>query len=261
MMVTSQVFDSISPWILFLFIIFFLLLAFDIGRRAGIIVERRWPDEAEANVAAKVGAALTILAFLLAFVVNLTLNTFNEKRQLVISEANAIGTAYLRAGYLPEPYKSESRQLLHEYIDFRLKVVDPTKSQVAIAQSEQIQDKLWVIVEQVATETPTPTASLYISSINDLIDIHTQRLTSEIGFRLPLSFTLGLLGVSMLVMVLIGISDSYRERNNRLALVVIVVLVALVFLLIIGMDRSNIGLVRVPLTPLIDLQQKLGTLP
>jgi hypothetical protein len=260
-MVTNQVFDSLPAWVIFFLIVLLLLLAFYIGQRVGKAVEKRWPDEAEANVAAKVGAGLTILAFLLAFVVNLTLNNFNDKRQLVVSEANAIGTAYLRAGYLAEPYQSQSRQLLREYLDLRLKIIDPTESQAAIVQSEQIQDKLWVIAEQVATDTPTPTASLYISAVNDLIDIHTERITSEIGFRIPLSFTLGLLGVSMLVMVLIGISDSYRERNNRLALVVIVVLLALVFVLVIGMDRSNMGLVRVPLQPLIELQQRLNSLP
>lgn len=260
-MVTNQVLDSLPAWLIFFLIVLLLLLAFYIGQRMGKAVERRWPDEAEANVAAKVGAGLTILAFLLAFVVNLTLNNFNDKRQLVVSEANAIGTAYLRAGYLAEPYQSQSRQLLSEYLDLRLKIIDPTESSAAIVQSEQIQDKLWVIAEQVATDTPTPTASLYISAVNDLIDIHTERIISEIIYRIPLSFTLGLLGVSMLVMVLIGISDSYREHNNRLALVVILVLLALVFLLVIGMDRSNIGMVRVSVQPLIDLQQRLSELP
>ena len=93
--------------------------------------------------------------------------------------------------------------------------------------------------------------------MNEVIDLHTERLSAEIDFRLPLPFLFGLLGVSFLTMVLVGITDSYHEHRNRIALIVLVVILSLAFLLIIELDRSNTSLIRVSQKPLIDLQQRL----
>lgn len=93
----------------------------------------------DSGVGAIVAATLALLAFLLAFVVGFAANIFNERRELVIDEANAIRTAYLRAGYLDEPYRTESRELLREYVDRRLAAREPEKREMAITRSEQIQ--------------------------------------------------------------------------------------------------------------------------
>jgi len=81
------------------------------------------------------------------------------------------------------------------------------------------------------------------------------------GFRVPLPIMLGLLGVAAMTMFLLGINDGYHERNNRIALIVLVVILSLVFLLFVGLDRSNSGLIRVPVKPLLDLEQRLSLLP
>ena len=260
-MVITQLLVMLPPWSIFLLTALILLLAFEAGLRLGKIIQQRWPDKYEAGVGTKVGAALTILALLLAFVINFSISVFNERRQLVVSEANAIGTAYLRAGYLSEPYKSESRRLLRDYLNLRLEVIDPAKAQAAIARSEGIQDTLWKSAEELARDAPLPTVSLYILSLNEIINLHTERINAEMGFRVPLTIMLGLLGISVMTMMLIGINDGYHERNNRLALIVLVVILSLIFLLFVALDRSNVGLIRVPLKPLIDLQHRLDVIP
>src|SRR5512139_2394357 len=131
-MVTTQPLAMLPPWSIFLLTALILFLAFEAGLRLGKIVQQRWPDKYEAGVGTKVGAALTILALLLAFVINFSISIFNERRQLVVSEANAISTTYLRAGYLPEPYKGESRRLLRDYLSLRLELIDPAKALAAI---------------------------------------------------------------------------------------------------------------------------------
>jgi hypothetical protein len=260
-MVITQLLVMLPPWSIFLLTALFLLLAFEAGLRLGKIIQQRWPDKYEAGVGTKVGAALTILALLLAFVINFSISVFNERRLLVVSEANAIGTAYLRAGYLSEPYKSESRRLLRDYLNLRLEVIDPAKAQAAIARSEGIQDTLWKSAEELARDAPLPTVSLYILSLNEIINLHTERINAEMGFRVPLTIMLGLLGISVMTMMLIGINDGYHERNNRLALIVLVVILSLIFLLFVALDRSNVGLIRVPVNPLIDLQHRLDVIP
>jgi hypothetical protein len=238
-----------------------LFLAAEAGFRLSIPVQKRWPDKSEAGVGVMVGAALALLGFLLAFVTSIALGNFNQRRQLVVSEANAIGTAYLRAGYLADPYGVESRKLLREYVGLRLKALDPAATASAIARSEQIHDELWLIAEQVAIKNQTPTVALYLSSLNQLIDLHTERLNAELGFRVPPIMLLGIYIVAILTMILIGVHGGYHEKHNLIALIMVVLIVSVVFLVIIEMDRSNVGLLQIPQKALIDLQQRLGMMP
>ena len=227
----------------------------------GKLVQRRWPDKDEAGVGTVVGASLALLGFLLAFVTSIAIGNFNQRRQLVISEANAIGTTYLRAGYLADPYGTKSRELLREYVSLRLKALDPAATESAIARSEQIHDEMWLIAEEVAKGDPGPTIALYLSALNEVIDVHTERINAELGYRVPPVILLGLCIVAVLTMILIGVYDSYREKHNLIALIIVVSIVAVVFLVIIDMDRSNVGLLQIPQKALIDLQQKLNMLP
>jgi hypothetical protein len=256
-----QPLDMLPIWSVYLLTVIFLLLAAEAGFRLGKYVQKRWPDQAEAGVGTVVGAALALLGFLLAFVTSIAIGNFNHRRQLVVSEANAIGTAYLQAGYLAAPFGAGSRELLREYVNLRLQALDPAATQLAIARSEQIQDELWLIAEEVESGDPGPTTALYISSLNHVIDLHTERLSAELGYRVPPIIVLGLYAVAMMTMVLIGVHDSYRDKHNLIALFMTVVIVSVVFLMIIDMDRSNVGMLQIPQQALIELQQKLNLTP
>ena len=94
-----------------------------------------------------------------------------------------------------------------------------------------------------------------------MIDIHSQRLQAELGFRAPQVLILGLFLVGLLIMVLIGVHDGYREKHNILASIMVILILSAVFLLIIELDRSNVGLFQVPQGTLIELQQQLKTAP
>ncbi len=97
--------------------------------------------------------------------------------------------------------------------------------------------------------------------MNQVIDIHTERITAELGFRVPLIIVLGLYIVAVMTMILIGVYDSYRAKHNLIALIMVVLIVSVVFLVIIDMDRSNVGLLQTPQKALILLQQKLTLMP
>ena len=92
------------------------------------------------------GAALGLLAFILAFSFGMAGSIHKARKELVIEEVNAIGTAYLRAQLIPEPASSELQGLLREYVDVRIKVgqwetYDDLKQ--AISRSENLLDKMW----------------------------------------------------------------------------------------------------------------------
>lgn len=258
---TNQPLDLLPIWAVFLLTVFILFLAAEAGFHLGKLFQKRWPDKSEAGVGAMVGAALALLGFLLAFVVGIDIENFNHRRQLVVAEANAIGTAYLRAGYLDDPFGMESRLLLREYVSLRLKALDPSATQAAIARSDQIHDELWLLAEEVARADSGETTALYISAVNEVIDLHTERITAELGFRVPPIIILSLYMVAVMTMMLIGVYDSYRDKHNLVALVMIVIIISVVFWVIIDMDRSNIGLLQIPQDALVDLQGKLNLAP
>ena len=62
-------------------------------------------------------------------------------------------------------------------------------------------------------------------------------------------------------MFLVGMQSGYAEKRNYIALVVMVMILSVVFFLIIDLDRSQEGLMRVPQQALFDLQRKLNAAP
>ena len=90
------------------------------GYRFGRWWQNRTPDEKEGPTAMIVGSLLALMGFLLAITMGMASDRFDKRRELVLAEANSIGTTYLRAGYLPDPASSEIRELLREYVPLRI---------------------------------------------------------------------------------------------------------------------------------------------
>ena len=253
--------DLLPLWGVFLATVLFALLAIELGFRLGKAWQRRTHVEKEGVIGAMSGATLGLLAFLLAFIIGMAVNRFDNRRGLVVDEANAIGTTWLRAGYLDEPVSSESRALLREYVGIRLDAVDPAKLAEARVRSEQIHTQLWSRAEVVArANIQSPLVALYVESLNEMIDIHTKRAVAVLSSRLPGSLWLGIYSVAFLTMMLVGLQSSYGERQNWLSLVVLVLVFAVVLTLIVDLDRPLEGLLSVSQQAMLDLQAQLRAL-
>src|SRR4051794_40948932 len=120
-MSSNEPLDVLPLWVLFISTLFLILLAEEGGYRLGKYRGSR-AQEKEAPVGEMVVAMLGLLAFILAFTFGLAAARFDTRRQILLDEANAIGTTYLRAGMLPER-RGEIRALLRDYVDTRLLAV------------------------------------------------------------------------------------------------------------------------------------------
>jgi hypothetical protein len=250
--------DSIPEMAVYILSTLLFLTAMELGYQLGKTMNRKSPAKSDAGEGTIVAATLALLAFILAFVVSSALGIFTERRQLVIQEANAIGTTYLRAGYLDEPYRTESRDLLRKYVDLRLAALDPAKLEMAITRSEQIHNELWKSAETIARESPSETIALYISSLNEVIDLHTERINVGLVIRVPPVVIFGMYLVALLTLFLAGMQSGYAENRNLIAQIILVLVLSIVFLLIIDLDRSSQGLLQVPQQALINLQRQLN---
>src|SRR5437870_1746641 len=107
--------DFFPLWALFLVTVTIVLISIEGGRRLARHHKLRLGEINEIPVGTMVGAILGLLAFMLAFTFGFAGSRFEERKQVLIEESNSIGTAYLRAGLMPEPITTESRNILREY--------------------------------------------------------------------------------------------------------------------------------------------------
>src|ERR1044072_2513306 len=103
--------DALPLWGLFIVILLVVLMSVEFGYRLGRYRRSRSEQEKEAPVGTMVGATLGLLAFILAFTFGLAAQRFDTRRQVLLDEANAIGTTYLRAAMLTQ-HEDEIRALL-----------------------------------------------------------------------------------------------------------------------------------------------------
>jgi hypothetical protein len=245
-------------WAIYALTVIFTLVAIEFGHWLGKSWQRRHPGEKESSVGALAGATMGLLAFLLAFTTGMAVTRFDTRRQLVVSEANAIGTTNLRAGYLEEPHRQEIRDLLRTYVDDRLAAVETRDIDRLVEQSEAIHAALWAHAESLAIAHPTsPMVALFIASLNETIDLHTVRYTAATNARLPTPFWIALYTVTFLTMLLVGMQASYGPRQNLLALLLLALIFGAVILLITDLSLSQEGVLNVSQQAMIDLQQQL----
>src|SRR5262245_17794876 len=135
--------DFVPIWSVFPLTVLVVFLAIEGGLRLGRRRSDGSAQEDRQSVGQVVAATLSLLAFLLAFTFSLAASRFETRRTLVVDEANAIGTTYLRAAMLPEPHREAIRTLLREYTDVRLEAVQPGKLDESIRRSKELQARLW----------------------------------------------------------------------------------------------------------------------
>src|SRR5215471_331087 len=174
-------FGGLPGWVLMLAFLALMVAASEIGYVWGA---KARVDEKTQNVFPTVSAAiLAVLGLLLGFTVSMAVGRYDARRLLVLEEANAIGTAYLRTQLLPEPERTELQDLIRHYLNVRLSYVeggiDAERVRKARAESEQIQQQIWDRAAAFAQKDQrSVTAGLLLESLNNTIDLENSRWTA-----------------------------------------------------------------------------------
>src|SRR5688572_13021492 len=200
----SGLLDRFPVWTLLPITIAIALLAVEGGRRLAVYRLRRSEEEKESPVSGMVGATLGLLAFILAFTFGLAGSRYEARRQLVLQEANAIGTTYLRAAMLAEPMRTDARNLLREYVGVRLDGVQSGNVDQAMVKSEEIHNRLWAVATSAAEKEKNVITSLFIQTLNQVIDLHAERIMAGLRSRVPGIIWLVLYLLLILGMVMLG---------------------------------------------------------
>lgn len=233
------------------------LFSVEIGYRLARHLQRDSQEEKEAPVGGMVGATLALLALMLAFTFGLASSRFEDKRLVVLSEANAIGTAYLRAGMLPEPMRTQTQQLFREYVDVRLEAVQPDKLSYAITKSEELQNRLWAQAVAAAEKDRSPIMALFVDSLNEMIDLHATRMMAALRSRVPGVIWIVLFLLSFLSMAMMGYHEALTNSRRSIAVLALILGFSSVLFLIVDLDRPRQGTLQISQQAMIDLRNSM----
>jgi hypothetical protein len=215
-------------------------------------------DDQEGHVLA---AVLGLLALLIGFTFALAVDRFESRRGLVLEEANAIGTAYLRTQLLEEPHRTRISRILVDYTDHRLEASHATVEDAAreLARDHELVTELWT-----ATAAAFPTirsidfSSAYLDSINTVIDLGEARIVSR-QVRVPYAVYLVLF---IYVIAAAGLHGfTLQGKRERYTTVFLFLLLTLCLMLIIDIDRPASGEINESQGAMEDLRASLQSWP
>jgi hypothetical protein len=238
--------------------IFVFAGAIEIGRWFGV----RARSQGRGSVSTLEGSILGLLALIIAFTFAVALSRFEARREGILNEANAIGTTALRARLLPAPHSQECLKLLRNYVQLRLdltqSVPSPSDLKKTIAQSNAIQEALWLQVKEVTAKNNgmVPTG-LFIQSLNEMIDDHEKHLIALIS-GVPNIVLIVLYGVAIVASAFAGYAAGVEEQRSRAPIYAAMALFTAVILLIQDLERPTAGFITVSQQPMQDVAASIA---
>jgi hypothetical protein len=257
------IFYRLDPLLICLALFGLLIAAEVAGFRIGKTRTRPGAQNtAQSDMALILGAVLTMLSLLLGFTYAMSQSRFETRRQLVIDEANAIGTTFLRTQTLPEPRASELQELLRRYVALRaeaagLKDDSPERIRDIDVRAKRLQDLMWSRATALAKESPSPVVAIFVQALNDTIDFHGKRMAA-FKSRVPYSIYLVLFGISAVAIGMAGLYFASGGRRRRIMTTIFAFLVTAIMWLILDLDNPVRGSIKATQQSLIELQQDLG---
>ena len=230
-----------------LFIVGLLVAGIEFGRRIRL---RSREEKFSSGLGVIDGAVFGLMALLLGFSFSGAVSRFDARRELIVQETNAIGTAWLRVDLLPEAAQPEIRDDFRAYLDARLAFykdlgADRVKAGDELALSEKLQNKIWR--ESVVAAKQTSSAAvltLVVGSLNEMIDITTTRFVAlQTHPPMPMYVTLVLLALASSVIAGFGMGDT--GKRPWLHTLVFAAALALTVYTIIDLEFPRVGIIRV----------------
>jgi len=231
------------PWLLFPVLLAGLTLVVEAGLRlryasTGMDEERQSLMESARN------GLSVLLSLLLGFSLPMALSHYEQRRQLVTDEANAIATVDQRAQTLPEPFRSKILQLVPGYVDARIEFakgdLNGHSVLAAIDHAKHLQNEMLQQTVMLVQQDPNVVTPIFAQALGVLGDVMEQRLAAA-EKRIPSAIWLVLILISVLTCFVVGYSMRLRLL---LAMFVVPLTVAIVLALVSELDSPRSGFIH-----------------
>jgi uncharacterized protein YneF (UPF0154 family) len=227
-----------------------MLVTFEIGRRVGAARLARDPDGLAKGAGAAEGAVFALLGLLMAFTFSGAASRFDERRMLINTEANAIGTAWLRIDLLPDEAQPPMRDLFRRYADLRSTVYrgadDIEAVKTRLDEATALQDQIWkhAIAAGKLPGASSQATMLLLPALNDMIDITATRAMATATHPPMVIFVL-LVVLSLIGAMLAGYATSPNKDRSWFHQITFALVTSLAIYVIIDLEYPRLGLIRV----------------
>jgi len=230
--------------------LFLGMIAFvELGRWVGRRRREAMAEEQREGINVLDGGIFALLGLLIAFTFSGAAARFDWHRQLVVDEANAIGTAYLRVDLLPAAVQPAIRAKFREYARTRLeafkKFPDFEAADREIQRGSALQGEIWKIAVTSLDEPAfQPARILVLPAFNSMFDIATTR-TMAFETHPPWIIFAVLIVVALVVSYLVGDIMAGDPRRNWRHMIAFAVTISLTLYVILDLEFPRLGLLRV----------------
>lgn len=247
----STLFDVSSRVVLFVVVLVGFLLSYEAGFAIGKWRRSKHKDT-EKNVGPMVTGVLGLLAFVLAISFSLAAGRYDQRKQNVLSDANAISTAYLRAYLVDQAQGTRIRDSLKEYTELRAHFMDYEDQEALLDKLQSIQTAIWKEVIVLNKTTPGAPVTSLTTAINEVFDLHEKRINDAIYNRFRPTVWVIVLSVVVLGMLMLGVQGGLNGRKGMVALVPFALALTAMVSLIADMDSPQSGMFVVSQRPMLD---------
>jgi hypothetical protein len=253
-----------TPLWLLVLALFLALLA---AREAGAWISRRLaPQHVEEDDSERgfiLSGVLGLLALLIAFTFGLALDRYQTRRDLVVTEANAIGTAEMRVRLLDAPHAARLSGMLHDYAETRLRYGEATAAEKPPLQQASADLRGLIQTETLNALRPvrtTPLATLVAPAINETLDIGAAREAAHQA-RVPTAVIVVLILYALVSAGVLGAALKGARHGHRAMTGLMFLLLTLALGLILDLDRARSGAIVISQEPMAALVRSLRTAP
>jgi hypothetical protein len=222
-------------------------LAFALGRRLG----RREPgSDEDRSFGVLEGAVFALLGLLFAFTFSSAASRFDQRRNLIVAEANAISTARLRVDLVPADLRQPLLEAFEGYIEARVasnaEAIDPAGYAEAFRRTEVFQRAIWQQTMEAGRRLDALPAvnQQLVPALNSMFDIATTR-TMAMATHAPPALMLSLWIAALFATAIAGYSSGSISRVRMLSVCGYATMIALTLYLIVDFEYPRAGLIRV----------------
>jgi hypothetical protein len=225
-----------------------VLLSIEAGHRVGIRRRSRMPQGFKPVYPTVESSVFGLMGLLIAFTFYGAGSRFDARRNLIMREANAIGTTYLRLDLLPPETQPELREAFRTYVRSRLdvyrKIADFKALNAALDQSLALQRSVWKKTVDATKASGPAEKSLVLATLNQMIDITTEQSVALVTHPPPAVFAMLALMV-LASSALVGYTMSTSEVRDWVSTLVFALTVSIALYVILDYEFPRAGFIRI----------------
>lgn len=243
---TTHIIESIPLWGILLLTLVLSTVSFEIGFAFGGLRQRKVRVQETIATSIVVAAILGLLVLVLAFTFSMATTLFEDRQTIILDEANAISTTFLRSELLPEPYKTEIQNSMRKYVSLMVEGLKRGNYEQLIKKFENYHDQLWNQVERLMeNDHQSMTVSLFIQSLNDVINIHFKKVMKGGKTSIPETIWFVIFIVAFIAFLALGYFIGMLGHGSVLLSTLLILTFSAVVFLTADLDRPHEGLFRI----------------